>query len=292
METDYIKLKEIKPLLAGYLSQALTMISSSANLNDKEVHDIRVLMKKSRAVMRLIGNQVAKDSYERNYNAFREAGRLMSTSRDTSVLRKTLRQIRKSNRETFLALKDNERIQNLMDKAHLKPDNDHRPVDSEKVREILRKSSFRIRFESLGSLDPVKLIRELEKTYMIAAEKYLICRNNANPVKIHEFRKKAKDFLYQLYFFRPLNPSYVRSVEKKLDAMTQNLGKYNDLTQLIKAIGYKHGGTEKNPSLDELIVIIREEQDRYLSKVWPVAHKIFRPGQPLVNLLGFKVLLI
>jgi len=44
--------------------------------------------------------------------------------------------------------------------------------------------------------------------------------------------------------------------------------------------------------MDELIIKIREKQDTYLSKVWPVAYKIFCPGQKLVNVLGFKLLVI
>jgi hypothetical protein len=38
--------------------------------------------------------------------------------------------------------------------------------------------------------------------------------------------------------------------------------------------------------------MIKEEQDKYLLKVWTVAHKIFCPGQKLVNILGFKLLVI
>jgi hypothetical protein len=74
--------------------------------------------------------------------------------------------------------------------------------------------------------------------------------------------------------------------------MTQNLGKHNDLSQLIKAIGYKYQFMANPPELDELIVLIREDQDRYLSRVWPVAHKFFCPGNQLVNVLGFKLLII
>jgi CHAD domain-containing protein len=293
MEADYIKLKAIKPFLVGYIREAMTMISSYPYPNDKEVHDVRVLMKKSRAVMRLIENQIEKDSFNRNYNAFRDVGRLMCTYRDTSVFRKTLRQLKKSNQRIFTALKENETIQKLMEKADPSVDpRTQQTIDAEGITEILKKAGFRLRFESLSNLDPGKLLKELEKTYLIAVEKYLICRNNMKPLRIHEFRIKAKDFLYQLNFFRPLNTSYVKSLEKKLDFMTQNLGKYNDLTQLIKAIGYKYSATGRSPALDELIILIREEQDKYLSRVWPIAHKIFCPGQPLANLIGFKILLI
>jgi CHAD domain-containing protein len=109
---------------------------------------------------------------------------------------------------------------------------------------------------------------------------------------MHKFRKKAKDFLYQLYIFRSLNQSVIKSLEKKLDSMTQNLGKFNDLDQTIKALGYSYKEASNLPAMDELIVKIREKQDRFLSKVWPSAYQIFCPGQKLVNVLGFKLLVI
>ncbi len=74
--------------------------------------------------------------------------------------------------------------------------------------------------------------------------------------------------------------------------MTRNLGKYNDLAQLIISLAYKYKPGSPNPALDELIVLIREEQDKCLSKVWPTARRIFNPGQRLINLLGFRILMI
>jgi CHAD domain-containing protein len=293
MEPDYVRLREIKPVLAGYIREALTLVRMAPVPDEKAIHDIRVLMKKSRAVMRLIGNQIDEESFNRNYDTFRDVGRLMCSWRDTSVHRKTLKQLKKSYPEIFDFLGANEKVKKLLEKTV----SDAAPVpelknDLEKIAMMLTKAGFRIRFESLKSLDPRTLLQELDKTYNIVIEKYLICRNDAKPLKIHEFRKRAKDFLYQLYFFRPLNQSVIKSIEKKLDIMTQNLGKYHDLAQLIKILGYKYSKPDRIPALDELIIVIREEQDRYLLKTWPVAHKIFCPGQPLVNLLGFKVLII
>jgi CHAD domain-containing protein len=293
MEPDYVRLREIKPVLAGYIREALTLVRMAPVPDEKAIHDIRVLMKKSRAVMRLIGNQIDEESFNRNYDTFRDVGRLMCSWRDTSVHRKTLKQLKKSYPEIFDFLGANEKVKKLLEKTVSAA----APVpelknDLEKIAMMLTKAGFRIRFESLKSLDPRTLLQELDKTYNIVIEKYLICRNDAKPLKIHEFRKRAKDFLYQLYFFRPLNQSVIKSIEKKLDIMTQNLGKYHDLAQLIKILGYKYSKPDRIPALDELIIVIREEQDRYLLKTWPVAHKIFCPGQPLVNLLGFKVLII
>jgi hypothetical protein len=74
--------------------------------------------------------------------------------------------------------------------------------------------------------------------------------------------------------------------------LTQNLGKFNDLTQIIKVLEYSYKEGQNPPALDELIIKFREAQDRYLAKVWPIAYQIFCPGQKLLNVLGFKLLVI
>jgi CHAD domain-containing protein len=157
---------------------------------------------------------------------------------------------------------------------------------------MLSKTGYRIRFETMSTLDPNLLFRELEKTYLRVVDIYLICRNNQRPEKLHEFRKRAKDFLYQLYFFRPLNPSGIKVLERKAENLAQCLGKYNNLTQLIRVLDYNYSVNKYPPALDELVVRIKEKQDRYLSRIWPQAFKLFRPGQNLAVLIGVRLLVL
>jgi CHAD domain-containing protein len=293
MELDYIKLKEFKPALAGYIREAQTLLKLSAAPDEKVVHDVRVLMKKSRAALRLAGTQLDKESFDRDIHAFREVGRILHWWRETSVHRKALKELRKEYPRIFSGLPENEKIYNLLKK----PDPVQEPSEElkaglEEIEDLLNRAGYRIRFQSMNKIEPQLLIKELELTYTKVTDIYLTCRNSQKPENLHEFRKKAKDFLYQLYFFRPLNPSVVKALEKRLDSMTQNLGKFNDLTQLVKSLGYKYPDDTNLPVMDELIIKIREKQDGYLSKVWPSAYKIFCPGQKLVNVLGFKLLVI
>jgi len=293
MEPDYVKLKEIKPALAGYVREAQGLLRRSPVPDEAAVHDIRVLMKKARAVMRLIISQIDKESYDREYSTFREVGRIMCSWRETSVHRKTLKDLRKKRPAVFSLLHDNELVETLMTKTEL-PAEPLRDIknDLDQIDDLLNKAGFRIRFQSMNNLDAKQLLNDLDNSYKIVVDRYLVARNNLKTENFHEFRKKAKDFLYQLFFFRPLNPPIVKALEKKLDAITQNLGKCNDLAQLIKTLGYRYSGTSNSPALDELAVIIRQEQDRYLSKVWPLSYKIFCPGQKLINLLGFRILMM
>lgn len=293
MELDYVKLKEIKPALAGYIRECQTLLKKSVIPDEKTVHDVRVLMKKSRAVMKLSAPQLDKTYLDKDVASLREVGRIMRSWRETSVQRKTLKELRKENPKIFSRLLGNVLLFNMLEKPEpvREPSEEIRSA-LDQIADLLNKTGYRFRFQSMNSLDPKLLIKELEITYSNVADIYLTCRNNPKSETLHKFRCRAKDFLYQLYIFRPLNPAVVRALEKKLDTMTQNLGKFNDLTQLIKTLGYNYKMNENLPAMDELIVKIRGVQDRYLAKVWPSAYQVFCPGKKLVNVLGFKLLVI
>jgi CHAD domain-containing protein len=293
MELDYVKLKPLKPALSGYIREAQTMLRKSAVPDDKTVHDIRVLMKKARALLKLAATQLDRESYSRDISALREVGRIMCSWREKSVQRKIIKEFRKKFPDIFSQLNENAMITMLLGKH----ENITAPTDMDQqalglIETSLNKTGYRIRFQSMNRMDPQLLIKELENTYNRVSDIYLICRNNPKPVILHELRKKTKDFLYQLSLFRPLNPKVIKLVEKNLDAMAQNLGKYNDISQIIKALDYKYSEGSNPPALDELIIKFREVQDKYLSKVWPVAYRIFCPGQKLLNVIGFKLLVI
>jgi CHAD domain-containing protein len=293
MEPDYVKLKPIKPALAGYIREALFLLKDSEITDAGTVHDIRVLMKKSRAVLKLISHQTDNPFYGRDVSDLREVGRILCCRRDISVQRKILKGLRKDFPDIFGQLQNDPGLNLILEKqeTHSEPTEEIKKTFVH-IEDLLNKTGFRIRFQPMDTIDPQPLLKELELTYLTVSDLYLRCRNNPKPKTIHEFRKKAKDFLYQLYIFRPLNSSVVKALEKKLDGITQNLGRFNDLDQIIKTLDYKYHRENNQPALDELVVKIREMQDKFLGKVWSASSEVFTPGRKLVNLLGFKLLVI
>jgi CHAD domain-containing protein len=293
MELEYVKLKEIKPAVTGYIRESQALLKSAAIPGVKEVHDIRVLMKKSRAILKLISPQMEKTYNDRNITDLQEVGKKMSSWREKTVNRKLLREFKKDYPDIFAQLNDNEKLLQLLGKpGSIIEIGDEKISAVEQIDFLLNRASYRLRFQSLNTIDPQLLLKELESTYKNVMDIYVLCRNNTKPELLHNFRKKSKDFLYQLTIFRPLNPSVIKALEKRLDTLTQNLGRYNDLAQLINSLGYDYKESSNPPALNELIIKIREAQDRYLARVWPAAYKIFCPGQNLVNVIGFKLLVI
>jgi len=289
MDQNKIDLKEIKPFLSAYISRSRILLKRDAIPDEEAVHDIRVLMKKSRAALRLTGPLLENELQNKDIQSLKRVGQIMSEWRDTSVQRKALRELKKEFPVIFAKLEGNEKIVLLMKKPESISEPDEMMRNGiDEIDELLNKAGYRIRFHQMKRIDSVTLFHQLELSYNVVSNIYLECRNRAKPEKIHEFRKRSKDFLYQLYFFRPLNPTVVKSLEKKLERMTLYIGKYNDLYQLIKSIGYVYPDELNLPALDELVIKIHEKQDLSLSKVWPTAYRCFCPGTKLVNLLGFK----
>jgi len=293
MELDYVKLKPIKPAVSVYIREAQSLLKESAIPGDKAVHDIRVLMKKSRALLKIAAPQIESQYCIRDLADLKEVGKIMCSWREISVQRKTLKELKKEFPDIFSRLNGHPVLTQLLSKQIFpsEPD-DKRSSSVEQIGSLLNKTSYRVRFQTMSVFDPQILIKQFEASYIRIADIYLSCRNKPDTAKLHQFRMKTKDFLYQLYIFRPLNPSIIKTIEKRLDSMTQNLGKYNDLSQIIKTLDYKYQKGLNPEPLDELVIKIREKQDRYLNKVWPVAYQYFCPGQKLVNILGFKLLVI
>ena len=86
--------------------------------------------------------------------------------------------------------------------------------------------AIRLRFRSMNNLDQNLITGELEKTFDNVSDCFLKARNYPKNVNLHEFRKRIKDFLYQLSFFRSLDPKAIKNLEKRLELIGQNLGKY------------------------------------------------------------------
>lgn len=290
MDSETLKISEIKPVLSGYIREAQFLLKKAPIPDDRAVHDVRVAMKKARAVTKLVSCYLSAEDFEKDYYAFREVGRLTRLWRETSVHRKTLRALKAGHPDLFTLLGTNEKLNSLMADPVAQASPEHLRNDLENIDSILVKAGFRIRFRNMGNYDSGNIISELDKTYHRVVRAYIRARINPKPENLHTFRKRAKDFLYQLFFFRSFNEAGVRSLERKLDGLTQALGKFNDLAQLIDVLGYKFSGDDSDAIIDELIIIIKGEQDKYLLKIWPVAYKIFSPGQKLANILGFAIL--
>lgn len=279
----------MKTMMTGYLTGSLALLTGRPVPDDAAIHDVRVLMKKHRAAIRLVRPLLNEDVFHREYLAGRETGLILALWRESAVLRKTMKDLKKDNPELFIKLNDNTTVQDLLRKPYYTWDQAGELAKTvSEVTARLKKAQHRLRFLSLNEPDMRILLGELGNSHAAASAAYLACRNKPSAALLHKFRKKSKTFMYQLIFFSHLSPQPFRLLEKKLGTMTRNLGRYNDLAQIMTLTGYRFGVSGNSVADDELAVVIRDRQDRYLAKVWPLAYRIFAPGLKLQDLLGIS----
>ncbi|HBC77633.1 MAG TPA: hypothetical protein DCZ51_03330, partial [Bacteroidales bacterium] len=177
MTESHFNLINIKPVLCGYIEEAQQILIPGVP-DEKVIHDVRVLMKKSRASVKLLKTQTDEAIFIREYSAFREVGRIMSGWRENSVHWKLLKDLKRRFPELFSRLKDNENINLLISIKQLR--NEPSPEmknDFEKVIGILHKAAFRIRFRAMNNPDQKLIREEIEKTFENVSACFLKARN-------------------------------------------------------------------------------------------------------------------
>lgn len=289
MPAEKTRQTSVKSFLCGYIREAEEMLDPYHIPDEKCVHDVRVLLKKARASLKLLEALFDVKSFEREYAALREAGKLMGSWRESSVNRKLLRGYKKKYPDIFADLEGNEKIEALM--AAVAKDNlpgQNTGKELEKIISLLHKSLYRIRFHRLEEESDGQLFSGFTVSYEIVSAYYMNARFSPKNSNLHNFRKKTKDFLYQLFYFREPDPQSVRRLEKKVESLARLLGKYNDNAVLLGAIGHRFNTGKSPDCLDLLAVRIKQEQDRYLNKIWPLAFSLFRPGLKPGDLPGLR----
>lgn len=89
--------KAIEQLTEEIKSDNIDSSSNAAAVNERQeaIHDVRKRIKKIRAVVRLVRDELGKEVYKRENECFRDAGRGLSEVRDAQVLLETFNKLEK-----------------------------------------------------------------------------------------------------------------------------------------------------------------------------------------------------
>ncbi len=264
----------LRKVLQSVIGSSEAMIPATGFPGPDEVHDIRVNMKKCRAILKLLRASPDSGFYCRENSSLRYISSLFSTSRENEVLKKTLRMLSKNYPEIF--------TDNFSDTICGMSYADHNmkfgdtiafAVTSE-ARELLRRSWYRIGFISLNTVTRDVLLDGLYDSFLRAERAFILARSTSIAADLHEFRKRSKDLLYQVRFFSDYNPGHFEEVHSNLDEICSILGKCNDLSVALSIFQtYRLRAGEKKT--DKAMKTIMEERSLLAEKVFPMADKFF-----------------
>lgn len=237
----------------------------------KSIHETRKSMKRIRAVLRMIRDEIGYSSYYRENTFYRDLSRELSEIRNFEVLSNSIQNLRQDLSNTispdvFALLEEELGRQRKMvmgGEAGLSKLLKEIAGKVESARDRIydfpiRHNDFRV-FE--GGL--FRMYRQ-GKRYLRDA------RNNPSPTHLHDLRKKMKYFWYQVEILQPIFPGPMKAYASTLETIAENLGVYHDLQVLQEFL------VESNVIPDQKVNETLQEaclarKSMLLYNIWPMA---------------------
>jgi len=198
------------------------------------VHGARKDLKKLRAVLRLVREELGADVFKRENRRYRDAGRMLSESRDAEVKLQTLRALRRrygTRLPSALALTWEQLLEADRERAAAATAGG----TATRVRRALEAIESGEREIAAWPLDGDSwdLVEEgLTRTYRDGRRDFARVLEVGSDAEVHELRKRVKDLWYQLRLLADAWPGPLEETVEELDALAELLGDHHDLSLL------------------------------------------------------------
>jgi CHAD domain-containing protein len=239
------QLKREEPVRAGLLRvTARELVKAQAELRstgreDDAIHEVRKSLKRTRAVLRLVRDELGDEAYRRENLAFRDAARPLAEVRDATVLIETLDALVVS-APTFTKVREAllRNRQSVGERALA----DGRAVDA--VAKALGVSLARLPAWAIHEGWPA-LGSGLERVYRAGRRALAAASREPSVKKLHEWRKQTKYLWHALQLIEPAWSASERGLGELAHQQTVLLGEDHDLAvlrRLVRAAPRTYGG--------------------------------------------------
>jgi len=248
----------IRRIAKEELDSAISGLKNQTEDQPSEVvHDVRKRLKKMRALLRLVRDEIGKETYQRENICFRDAGRKLSSVRDAQVLIETVETLEKHFKNIVVPNAFNEIKEILVEHYRVQKrellQEEHR---MEKVAAMLETGKNRISDWSIDSNDWLVLEKGLKKTYKKGKQDFTNAYQSLSVENLHEWRKRVKDLWYHLQILQPIWSDFMGELIHQTHILANYLGDDHDLAVLKEYLMTKVEIESNNKQLIVLLALI------------------------------------
>lgn len=203
------------------------------------VHEVRKEIKRLRALLRLVRPGMTRSEYRSCTNTLREAAAQLGPARDAHVRVNALADLSRHFQHELSAHPFSHIRQMLAAnrrKAQTALSQNH---GLEKVRRLLHEFMRDICAVKLKTSGWNALSSALKRAYSNGRRSYRLAREEETSENFHEWRKRAKDLMYQLALLCPIWPEQMAAAKAELKTLGQWLGEDHDLFLLTGGAAIK-----------------------------------------------------
>ncbi len=227
----------MRRIATGRIEKALERLAEAQEAEDPTsgVHGVRKDLKKLRSELRLLRHELGDDLYRAENDTYREAGRLLSESRDAEVKVETLEDICERCAGTLPPGAADEWIDALREERDLAVASTRDGGGSTALGEATklieagraRVVSWPLERESWELVGP-----GIERAYRRGRKRMRRTAAEPSAANVHEWRKRVKDLWYQLRILEVATPKKLRDRVEVADRLADVLGDHHDLAVL------------------------------------------------------------
>lgn len=275
LEPDESPREGLRRIAAGRTEKAMERLRKGRGGSDpaKRVHGARKDLKKTRAVLRLLRDELGDDRYRAENDAYRAAGRLLSKSRDAEVKVQTLEAICERYAQRLPAGAAEEWLEVLREER----DREVEALGGE--GSAIFDDALKTVEEGRGKIDSWPLESEgwalvgpgVTRAYKRGRKRMRRVAADPSPEAVHEWRKRAKDLWYQLRILDPATPGLADRVEAA-DRLADALGDHHDLAVLRDDLLFRELPTVKRAAL---VTAIADRQEELVAESLSLGERLY-----------------
>ncbi len=249
----------LQRVAAGRARKARKKLGEVESEGAAAIHGARKDLKKLRAVLRLVRDRLGEKAYRAQNRRFRDAGRLLSDTRDAEVKVETLDDLERRFGAEFPSAAA-EHWRRDLERERYAAVADAGGDVTERVE--LAAAEIEVGRDEIAAWelgeDSWKLVAPgLLKAYGDGRAALAAVREEPSAAAVHEWRKRAKDLWYQLRILRELWPAVLGETADQAHDLADLLGDHHDLAVL--AVDLKTRDTTEPAAIAALIARRQEE---------------------------------
>ena len=225
--------KGIARIARGRIDHAIEELEGKTDSSSEEaVHEARKDMKKLRALVRLVRDEIGGGAYRRENARFRDAGRELAGLRDADVMLATLADLERRHPDE-LGPEVTGPLRQALEAHKIRTAAGAGGPASAQVVEILttaRRAVARWPVEQ-DSFDA--MAGGLERVYRRGRRSYRAARAEPTTESLHEWRKRVKDLWYHLTILRDTWRPVMEALADEAHTVSERLGDDHDLAVLL-----------------------------------------------------------
>lgn len=236
------------------------------------IHGARKDLKKVRAVLRLLREELGPKRFKAENRRYRDAGRMLAESRDAEVKLQTLRALAEHAGPRFPSTAQAWRQALEADRDRVAAAHGEGAARLERARAALEEAGVGISRWSIAN-DSWRLLEPgLDRTYRDGREALRRAQAEGSAENVHEFRKRAKDLWYQLRLLQGAWPGLLGPTAEQAHTLADRLGDHHDLAVLAEDLGERG---ELASSREDFEALIEARQAELLTQALDLGERLY-----------------